>query len=202
MAAVVGHVRWTIDTALRGVRRARRRLLAKSWLLSRLHYKLHGLQLAGRPSEHVWYFAYGSNMHDSAFLLRRRMRPFEWRAGRIAGYRLRFNLEGRPKGKAAPANICPDPDAEVWGVMYRITRRDLLRLDATEGVPGGGYRPALLQAEDLAGNQVSVVAYSALGLPEDGLPSRRYITLLREGARAHGLPTHWVHHLDGVAHAG
>ena len=68
-------------------------------------------------------------MHEGTFVERRRIRPLESRAGRIAGYRLRFNLEGRPKGRAAPANICPDPDQEVWGVLYKITRRDLLRLD-------------------------------------------------------------------------
>jgi cation transport regulator ChaC len=191
----------TIDGALRDVRRHWRRLAAKSWLLSRVHYRAHGLRLDGRPSDHVWYFAYGSNMHDSAFRERRRMRAVEWRAGRIIGYRLRFNLEGRPKGKAAPANICPDADAEVWGVMYRITRRDLLRLNSTEGVPGRGYRPACLVAEDIDGNQVPVVAYSAVGKPSDGTPSLRYITLLREGARAHGLPPEWVRYLDSVSHA-
>jgi len=191
----------TIDDALRGVRRRWRRLAARSWLLSRVHYRAHGLRLDGRPSDHVWYFAYGSNMHDSAFRERRRMRPVEWRAGRIVGYRLRFNLEGRPKGKAAPANIRPDPNAEVWGVMYRITRRDLLRLDSTEGVPGRGYRPEVLPAEDMNGNQVPVIAYSAVGKPTDGTPSLRYMTLLREGARAHGLPAHWLQHLDSIAHA-
>jgi len=66
------------------------------------------------------------------------IRPLASRVGRIVGYRLRFNLEGRPKGKAAPANICPDADQEVWGVLYKITRRDMLRLDSTEGVPGRG----------------------------------------------------------------
>src|SRR5271167_4076553 len=137
-----------------------RRWLARSWYLSRWHYRRHGLRLDGRPSDHVWYFAYGSNMHDSAFRERRRIRPFEWRAGRIAGYRLRFNLEGRPRGRAAPANIRPDPTAEVWGVLYRITRRDLLRLDSTEGVPGRGYRPAGLVAEDVDGNRVPGVADS------------------------------------------
>jgi hypothetical protein len=71
----------------------------------------------------VWYFAYGANMHDSAFRERRGMNPLEWRPGRIRGYRLRFNLEGRPTGKAAPANIFFDPNAEVWGVLYKITRR-------------------------------------------------------------------------------
>lgn len=189
-----------LDGALRGSRRWRRRVLVKSWLLSKVHYRAHGLRLDGRPSDHVWYFAYGSNMHDSAFQERRRIRPFEWRAGRIAGYRLRFNLEGRPKGKAAPANICPDPSAEVWGVLYRITRRDLLRLDSIEGVPGGHYRPTVLTAEDTDGNQVPVVAYSAVGKPHDGIPSLRYITLLREGARAHGLPEAWLRYLDSVAH--
>jgi hypothetical protein len=31
--------------------------------------------------------------------------------------------------------LCADPAAEVWGVLYKITRRDLVRLDAREGVP-------------------------------------------------------------------
>jgi hypothetical protein len=32
-----------------------------------------------------------------------------------------------PRGKAAPANLCADPAAEVWGVLYKITRRGLVR---------------------------------------------------------------------------
>ncbi len=178
-----------------------RRLVAKSWALSWCHYRYHGLDLSGRPSDQVWYLAYGSNMHDSAFLERRGMRPTEWRVGRVRGYRLRFNLEGRPRGKAAPANICLDPECEVWGVLYRITRRELLRLNATEGVPGRGYQPVVVLAEDVEGNQVPAVAYVAKGKPTDGTPSLRYITLLRDGARAHGLPEHWIRHLDDVAHA-
>ena len=77
----------------------------------------------------------------------------------------------------------------------------MLRLDSTEGVPGRGYRPACLVAEDIDGNPVPVVAYSAVGKPSDGVPSLRYITLLREGARAHGLPADWLRYLDSVAHA-
>lgn len=200
MVATNIDVRAVVGGALRNARRLRRRLLAKSWLLSKMHYRVHGLRLDGRPSDHVWYFAYGSNMHDSAFQQRRRIQPLEWRAGRIAGYRLRFNLEGWPRGKAAPANIRPDPTAEVWGVLYRITRRDLLRLNSTEGVPGGGYRPTLLMAEDTHGNRLPVIAYSAVGKPTDGTPSLRYITLLREGARAHGLPARWLDYLDSVMH--
>ena len=178
-----------------------RRLLAKSWLVSRWHYRRHGLVLEGRPSDKVWYFAYGSNMDEKTFVERRGIRPLESRVGRIAGYRLRFNLEGRPKGRAAPANIGPDPDQEVWGVLYQITRRDLLRLNSTEGVPGRGYRPTLLAADDMAGNAVMAVAYVATGKETDGRPSHRYISLLRNGARRHGLPDHWVQFLDDVRHA-
>jgi len=178
-----------------------RRLLTKSWALSWCYYRVHGLHLTGRPSDEVWYLAYGANIHDSAFRERRGMRPLEWRPGRIEGYRLRFNLEGRPKGKAAPANICPDPDAEVWGVLYRITRRDLLHLGSTEGVPGRRYRPIWLAAEDIEGHPLTAVTYIAEGKEIDGNPSLRYITLLREGAHAHGLPEYWLRFLESVKHA-
>ncbi len=178
-----------------------RRLIARSWVLSRLYYRSRGLRLVGRPGDTVWYFAFGANMHDSAFRERRGMWPIAWRAGRVRGYRLRFNLEGRPKGKAAPANLSPDPNAEVWGVLYQMTRADLLRLDSTEGVPGRRYRHLWVDAEDSGGNAVEAVTYIADGKETDGNPSLRYITLLREGARVHGLPEHYLHFLDGIKHA-
>ena len=173
-------------------RRALKRLwvpiILRVWPLARAWYRVWGLKLDGDPEDQVWYFAYGTNMHDSSFRQRRRMSPLEWRAGRIPGYRLRFNLEGRPKGKGAPANISRDPGAGVWGVLYRITRRDLVRLNSTEGIPGWRYRPIWLDAEDAHGNALKIVTYIADGKDTDGKPSLRYITLLREGARAHGLP--------------
>ncbi len=177
---------------IRRLYRGLRRMIARSWLLSRLGYRLHGMRVEGRPRDQVWYFAFGANMHDSAFRARRRMRPLEWRAGRVRGYRLRFNLEGRPRGKAAPANISADPAAEVWGVLYRITRADLLHLDSTEGVPGRRYRHIWLDAEDIDGRPLRAVTYIADGKETDGNPSLRYLTLLREGARAHGLPKHYI----------
>ncbi len=178
-----------------------RPLIANSWTLSRLYYRSRGLRLAGRPDDPVWYFAFGANMHDSAFRERRKMRPAAWRAGRVKGYRLRFNLEGRPRGRAAPANIALDPEAEVWGVLYGITRAQLLHLDSTEGVPGWRYRHLWVDAEDIDGKSLRAVTYIAEGKETDGNPSLRYITLLRAGARVHGLPEHYLRFLDGVKHA-
>ena len=187
--------------ARRGLRRVWVLVIIRIWPLARLWYRAWGLTLDGHPDDAVWYFAYGANMHDSAFRDRRGMRPGECRAGRITGYRLRFNLEGRPRGKAAPANISLDREAEVWGVLYRISRRELVRLNAREGIPGRRYRPLWLGAEDMDGNPVRAAAYIADGNERDGNPSLRYLTLLREGARAHGLSAHWISFLESVEHA-
>src|SRR5262249_25466321 len=107
------------------------------------------------------------------------------------------NLEGRPKGKAAPANLYPDLRSEVWGVAYRITRRDLMRLDSTEGVPGRGYRHTTVEVES-RGGLLNAVTYIAAGKQYDGKPSLRYLTLLQDGARAHGLPADYVRFLESV----
>ncbi len=185
----------------RRMRRLWVRFSLSSWRLTRARYRRHGVDLAGRPGDPVWYFAYGANLHASAFRGRRGMAPEEWRVGRIPGYRLRFNLEGQPRGRSAPANIEADVEAEVWGVLYHITRRDLVWLDMTEGVPGRGYRHLWVDAEDADGNAVSCVAYLARGKAEDGRPSERYLTLIRDGARDHGLPEYWLEHLSTVRHA-
>jgi len=172
--------------------------VARSWIASRWIYRRYDLQLLGRPSDLVWYFAYGSNMHDSVFLGRRAMRPLQRRIGKLEGYRLRFNLDGKPKGKAAPANISSDAAANVWGVLYQITNRDMLRLNATEGVPGWRYRPFWLNVEDSDGRIVMAMTYVACGNIDDGRPSSRYLSLIREGARTNGLPEFWVQFLDDV----
>ena len=58
-------------------------IMVRTWPMAKIWYRAWGLQLKGQPNEDVWYFAYGANMHDSAFRERRRMQPAEWRAGRI-----------------------------------------------------------------------------------------------------------------------
>lgn len=86
-------------------------------------------------------------------------------------------------------------------MLYLITRADLVHLDSTEGVSGPRYRHLWVEAEDLHGERLPAVSYIADGKETDGRPSLRYITLLREGARAHGLPEHYLRFLDGIKHA-
>lgn len=71
-------------------------------------------------------------------------------------------------------------------------------MDSTEGVPGRGYRHIVVQADDTDGRLLQAVAYK--GQEADGKPSLRYITLLLEGARAHGLPEQYIRFLENVEH--
>ena len=108
---------------------------------------------------------------------------------------------GTGSGILAIGALRLNPQAEVWGVLYAITRRDLVRLDATEGIPYWRYRPLWLFAEDIDGKSLRAVTYVAPGKEADHRPSLRYIAMLREGARAHGLPEHYIRFLDQVEHA-
>ena len=89
---------------------------------------------------------------------------------------------------------------EVWGVLYRLKRRTLIRLNASEGVPGRRYRPLCLNVEDGNGNPLQAIAYIADGNEKDGVPSLRYLTLLRDGASEHGLPEKWIAYPADVRH--
>ena len=86
-------------------------------------------------------------------------------------------------------------------MLYRITLRELVRLNVTEGVPGPSYQPLELPVKDADGQLVAAVSYVAEGNARDGKPSLRYIPLLRDGARQHGLPAYWIDYLYSVAHA-
>ena len=148
----------------------------------------------------VWYFAYGSNMNERLFRERRHMTPLETRIGRLGGYRLCFSVAGgmRP-GVSAPANIAEAPGSTVHGVLYLLPRRKFVRLDASEGAQ---YGYLWTEAEDSAGNRLPVVTYKLRRPASEGLPSLRYLNIVREAARQRGLPDDYVRFLDDTGHAG
>ncbi len=147
------------------------------------------------PESRVWYFAYGSNMQRATFIGRRGMRPDKSTWGRLEGYRLTFDL-AIGKGERGVANIVVDPLASVCGVLHRITRAELEKLDRTEGVQHGVYEHAVVEVCCDAATIVDAHAYvSTLG--KDGRkPSPRYLGLLLDGAREYGLPATYIAYLQ------
>jgi cation transport regulator ChaC len=143
----------------------------------------------------IWYFAYGSNMATSIFLERRRMRPLQNRWGWLEGYRLCFNLPVGP-GERGVANLQPDPAGRTCGVLHLLEPDEFDRLDRTEGVPGGLYRRIAVDVFAEGKERLAAFTYQSSFASEGRKPSQRYIGLLLEGARQHGLPTEYVRFLE------
>ena len=136
-----------------------------------------------------WYFAYGSNMQAATLRGRRGIEPLDVTIGRLAGYRLCFDIP-IGSGSRGVANLAVDEGAEVWGVAYLLTTEQHERLDQTEGVPMGLYRRIPVDIETRAGS-LAVETYISERRDSSRMPSFRYLALIREGAREHALPEAW-----------
>ncbi len=147
-------------------------------------------QIAG-VSGPLWYFAYGSNMSSAIFIARRAMRPSTATWGCLEGYRLCFDLPVGP-GERGVANIVAENGARTCGVLYRITPEEGERLDRSEGVQGGLYRRVAVVVTAAGPERVAAFTYQSPYESPGRRPSPRYMGLLLEGAREHGLPAEYV----------
>ena len=143
----------------------------------------------------VWYFAYGSNMCAATFLARRSMRPIEARCAYVDGYRLVFDIPVGP-GERGVANLLATDEARTHGVAYLLTLDDALRLDRTEGVPQLYARLPISMTTN--GGVVPGFTYRSPICVAGRKPSARYMGLLLDGARTHGLPMEYVAALEAM----
>jgi gamma-glutamylcyclotransferase len=143
----------------------------------------------------TWYFSYGSNMNRAIFVDRRGMHPLQTRPARLDDYRLCFNLPVGP-GERAVANLESQAGAHAWGVLYLITAAEFDHLDRTEGVPSSAYRRIPVDVTIEGGQRVAAFTYQSDKNIGGRKPSPRYIGLLIEGARQHGLPSDYLQFLQ------
>lgn len=148
----------------------------------------------------VWYFAYGSNMQSATFRGRRRI---DWQRAlpaRAPGWRLVIDKPPLiPIGEAF-ANIVPDPESAVLGVLYEISPQDLAHVELTEGVLIGNYLRIDVPVVSLGSPPLEVVAATLRSDARDATlcPSHRYMACLIAGAEEHGLPAEWIAFLRGM----
>jgi hypothetical protein len=109
------------------------------------------------------HFSYGSNM--SRAIMRRHApdaRPIG--VAELSGYRFVITVDGY-------ASVVPARAHAVHGVLWRLTPRDVVTLNAWENVAGGLYRGATL-AVDHAGGRARALVYlarrAAVGRPKLG----------------------------------
>lgn len=144
------------------------------------------------------YFAYGSNMDPEQMALRC---PGSRLVGtaRLPGYRLAFSRYSS-KRNGGVADVVPDPDHEVWGVVWDLSEENLAILDGFEGYDPGGtcaYSRTRIEVESEQGTLEAEI-YFATRQPNPPPPSRAYMQHLIEGAKAHGLPDDYLRMLESI----
>ncbi|PCC73948.1 Gamma-glutamyl cyclotransferase, AIG2-like [Nannocystis exedens] len=156
-----------------------------------------------RSSGDVWYFAYGSNLHPQRRATRAGLSPVDSAPGTLCGWRLVFDMPGVPPAEPAMASIRRDATGEVHGLLLRLRAQEFAALVGSEG----GDRFYVRE-------QVEVIAYDGRGviaevfvaapgrrLQREGTPSRRYLELIREGARLSALCPEYCAWLEALPHA-
>jgi cation transport regulator ChaC len=142
----------------------------------------------------IWYFAYGSNMARAIFVERRKMRPSEIQWGWLHHYQLCFNIPIGP-GERGVANVERADGARTCGVLYALTPQDCDRLDRTEGVHVGLYQRIPVEVA-VGDERVEAFTYQSSQTQAARKPSPRYLRLLLDGARHHGLPPEYIRYLE------
>ena len=138
------------------------------------------------------YFAYGSNLHVGRLLARiQDAVPVE--SALLPRHALRFNKRGRDgSGKCS---VVPHAGAEVAGVIYRIARTGLARLDRFEG---SGYRrnPIVVHGLD-SGRRYRAHCYvaKAAAIDDACVAYDWYRDIVVAGAESHGLPAAYIDQL-------
>jgi cation transport regulator ChaC len=144
----------------------------------------------------LWYFAYGSNLAPGTFVTRRGLSPLEAHCAWLDDFALCFDLPVGP-GERGVANLATHPGGRTWGVAYRISVDDAARLDRTEGVDRGYYRRIDVTIRR-AGPAPALAAftYQSRHGTTGRKPSARYLGIILDGARHHGLPAEWIAYLE------
>ena len=135
------------------------------------------------------HFAYGANMHRD--VMRRHAaaaQPID--AVALADHRFIITADGY-------ASVTPALAHTVHGVLWRITPRDRVTLDAWESVEAGLYRAETLPVRraDSPAQHVLALVYMARERPP-GRPRAGYMEVVIEAARALDLPSAYIASLE------
>ena len=131
------------------------------------------------------HFAYGSNM-SRPHLLARCPDATALGVATLRGWRFSINPDGY-------GTIVPQAGGLVYGVVWRLTPRDLAAVNAYENVAGGLYQRRLLSVL-IAGRREQALVYLAMRQGA-GVPRPGYIALVVAAARDWALPEPYIRSL-------
>lgn len=142
----------------------------------------------------MYYFAYGSNM-DWPQMQRRCPSAKFVSVARLPQYRFAIARHSRLR-RCGTANIFPEPESEVWGVVYDVSDADLIIMDGFED----GYARAFVDVYTTTDGRSpqKTLVYIAPKEEDVPLPNPEYKRLMVEGARHWQLPQEYCAMLEGI----
>ncbi|MCV2885732.1 gamma-glutamylcyclotransferase [Aestuariibacter sp. AA17] len=143
--------------------------------------------------EDVNYFAYGANMASRVMTKRRGIAPIWSSQAHIMDWELSFTHPGINFLEPRFANITPQHGSVVFGVIYRISVDELYTLAKSES---SKYTFANAMAQLRDGTTLPVIMLTSEAAKSPGLPSKRYLDLMLEGAKEFHLPSTFIKHLE------
>jgi hypothetical protein len=132
------------------------------------------------------HFAYGSNMHR-VLMRKHASAAVPIGAAELANYRFIITADGYASVKPARAE-------SVHGMLWRLTPRDRVTLDAWENIAGGLYRAATIPVHCNGGLHPALV-YIARPRPL-GRPKPGYMEIVVKAARELELPKGYIASLE------
>jgi gamma-glutamylcyclotransferase (GGCT)/AIG2-like uncharacterized protein YtfP len=137
----------------------------------------------------TFHFSYGANMSRAVM---RRYAPDAQALGvaALSGHRFVITADGY-------ASVEPAKAATVHGVLWRITPRDRVSLDAWENVEAGLYRAGTLPVRSASGLVPALVYFARRS--GEGRPKPGYIELVLTAARQWNLPDDYIGSLQAWA---
>jgi hypothetical protein len=148
--------------------------------------------------EFIWNFAFGSNMSSKILNGRRNLQPLEKVAASVKDYRLDF-FAMLPYVEPGMGTIEPAKGEECHGLLVKFSAEQFRILYDSEGGPDGNYSLLELQCSAYDGRTIKAYAFqSRYGYkPEfECLPSKRYLGIVRDGAKECNLDGKYLEKLE------
>lgn len=146
-------------------------------------------------NESMRYFAYGTNM-DPRVMSEHAPDAKALGSGRLDGYRIEFNVYSE-RWDGGAANLEPDPDGHVWGVVWEVSADEAAALDTYVGHPTFYRREAVeVWLGDVAAECLTYRVAHQTGFVR---PTDQYLNRVRSAIRVQGLPPEALDILDEAA---
>jgi gamma-glutamylcyclotransferase (GGCT)/AIG2-like uncharacterized protein YtfP len=140
------------------------------------------------------YFSYGSFL-DSETLKRHCPKAIYKGMAMLPNWEVQFNFLSRTYNGGV-TGIEPAVAKLVRGVLYEVNNEELQHLDSIEGVPEGIYYRQTIYVVNELGKAAKAATYRTTNPKGPFKPTKRYLSLMVNGAKEHGLDTDYVKELE------